>query len=208
MVEILTHAIYRRCGYKPNLESFVMLFNAFLDDGTTDQHSDYAIVAGIVLRWEGVPTLEKVWGNFIAKRRVSHFHALEFHDRTGDFEGWGSLKAQRFYDKLDKIIVKPCGRFSVAIDKKAHEELKRKMKGVKGYMPNSNTGLGFRIAMDYICRSIKIHPDPKVSFIIEDGPWTGDALNTYNRILATVNNRRGSNKAHMFEGFFLFQKRK
>lgn len=204
----LRESVYQLSGHKIKSEDIIVLFRAYLDESCTDHQSDYAIVGGVFMAAPRCDALEKSWGSLLSRRGVSHFHALEFHDRSGDFENWGSLKAKRFIEGLDKSLHKNIGRFSIAINKKAHAEVKKAMRGVKNFTADCDAGLGFRIGVHGICTAIKKHyPHSKASFIVEEGPWSGNAYAVYQRMAGSLGNPRGSKHAAMLAGFIPLPKR-
>ncbi|HCK85362.1 MAG TPA: hypothetical protein DHW63_12825 [Hyphomonadaceae bacterium] len=180
------------------------LFSARLDETGTDGRSKFTLVGGAVAPPEGWDALEAGWGALLKKSGVTAYHWKEFHDpQNGTFGPWSKMKRERFVTAQEKIIGK-CTSFRVAVgvDQAVHADVKRRMKGIKGFRPDSDYSLCLRWLMFWTCEELaKVDPDCRLSIMVEDGPWASGAMDTYQRIAAMTGKRKPAKHAHRLAGF-------
>lgn len=182
----------------------VMFLSTRLDETGTDGRSRYAVVAGAISPASQWDSLELAWGLLLQSRRVKAFHTKEFRERKGDFAGWSDLKARNFSDRQRKIVDKHAFlEVAVAVDREAHARVKKEMQGIKGFGPNSDCGFCFRVLTFVVCDWFaRKGLDARISFMIEAGPWGGDACVIYNDICQRGHSKHG----HMLNGFAVVPK--
>jgi hypothetical protein len=174
-----------------------------MDETGTDGRHAFTVVAGAVATVEQWQRLEDGWKRRLSIAGVTAFHSKEFNARQGEFDGWTEFKCERFAQALNKIIARASYfDFAVAVDDAALNEIKREMGRTKGYKAESTYGAAFRIARLHICRTIaQQHPNARVHFVVEDGPWSGGAYTIYQEILRTRDAKRPAGFARMLAGF-------
>jgi len=120
----------------------VVFFSARLDETGTDGSSPYTVVGGAIATVDQWERLDLAWERMLATYKVPEFHSKEFNAEDGIFRGWSDLKRRRFSDRQHKICQRNsfC-RISVGVDNSTHAEVKKEMKGIKGFVPDSNYGL-------------------------------------------------------------------
>src|SRR6478735_2760123 len=113
-------------------------FSARLDETGTDGRSPYAIVAGGVSDQELWEEVENKYSRLLASRGVSAFHWKEWMDRDGEFKGWSELKRKRFTRAKEKIFEKSIlFTIAVAVHRKTHGSVKKRMVGIRRFKPDS-----------------------------------------------------------------------
>jgi len=182
---------------------FLVIYGARLDETGTDGLSPITVVAGAIAIEPQWSNLEAAWDQLLSSRNVSAYHWKEFNDRKADFQGWSDYKCRRFQDRQEKIITKyTTFRVSAGIDDAVHADVKRRMKGVKGFRPDSNYSLCLRMLMFGICEQlVKVDPDCRLRVLVEDGPWAAGAATTYQQIAAMTGKWRPAKHAHRLAGF-------
>lgn len=195
-------------GLRLNDEDYFMQFDARLDESGTDGTSSYTILAGSVATVEQWEIIEKKWADRLEVNNVSAYHAKEFNNREGDFKGWSDFKRNRFKSSLLKILNNnTVCQAAIAVDQKAHAEIKKKMTGVKGFSPDSDYSLALRFLMFIACGNlIELDKNAKLSVIVEDGPWSSGAYEVYQSVRNARGGHRPAKYAHMLNGFTAFPK--
>lgn len=180
------------------------LFSARLDETGTDGRSQFTLVGGAIAPPESWDALEVSWDALLKKSGVAAYHWKEFndpHDET--FGGWGRMKRDRFVTAQEKMIAQ-CTSFRVAVgvERAVHADVKRRMKGIKGYHPDSDYSLCLRWLMFQTCEELaKLDSDCRLSILVEDGPWVSGAIQTYQRVAAMTAKRKPAKHAHRLAGF-------
>lgn len=181
-----------------------MMFSARLDETGTDGRSAYVVIGGAVAsahRWD---KLEASWAGLLRRSKISAFHSKEFYDRNDNVFGrWSQLKRNRFVESQEKIIVKnTLFRCSVGIESATHAEIKKRMKGIKGFSPESDYSLCLRYLMFAACEElVKVDSDCRLTIMVEDGPWATGAQRTYQRVAAMTGKWKPAKHAHRLAGF-------
>lgn len=204
MKSLVSGALYLLFGKAPDGRFVTTFFSTRLDETGTDGHSPYAIVAGGISRPEHWDELEHLWGRLMKNRGVELFHTREFDAGDGDFAKWGKLKKSNFVRSMQKIVDKTVEfQIAVAVERETHTKIKTEMRGIRGFNPDSDVGLCFRIARFLICDKIAtIFPDARVQFIVEDGPYAAGAAAIYQEIKKTKGAiYRPARYAEMMTGF-------
>lgn len=183
---------------------FMGFFSARLDETGTDGRSSFVIVAGgvsTVSDWNG---LEAAWARLLDRSGVSAFHSKEFNERSGEFEGWSNLKCSRFTTAQEKILSRNVlFEIAVAVERKTHAAVKKAMHGTRGFKPDSDYGMCFRVLRYLVCEKLhSIDARAQVQFIVEQGPRAADAAVIYEQIRRmTGANYRPAKYAEMLAGF-------
>lgn len=180
-----------------------MLFSLRLDETGTDGTSTFTTVGGAVGLISGWSKLERAWDAKLATKEIDAFHLVDFDQRRGQFEGWSDFKCQLLEKSLSKIVDKNTTfRAAISIDSAAHAAIKAKMKGIKGFSPESDYGLCLRFLMYHSCENlVRIDPDCQLSILVEDGPWASGAATTYQRVAAMTGKWKPAKHAHRLVGF-------
>ena len=180
------------------------LFSARLDETGTDGRSKFTLVGGAVALPKAWETLEESWAALLARAKIDAYHWKEFNDPNDDiFGGWSKLKRERFVASQEKIIGKHTAfRVAVGIESAVHADVKERMKGIKGFRPDSDYSLCLRWLMFSTCEELsKVDPQCRLSILIEDGPWVSGAADTYQRVAAMTGKRKPAKHAHRLAGF-------
>ena len=181
----------------------VAVFSARLDEAGKDGRP-YVVVAGGVAVLEQWDRLEIEWNHLMRWRRVPIFHDSEFQDRSGPYRNWSELRRRRFVRAQEKIIdAHTAFTVAVGVERKVHAEIKKAMRGIKGFKTDSDYGLCFRMIRFVVCRKIaEVFPDAKVQFLVEQGPDAADAGVIYEDVRRTVGAKyRPARHAEMLAGF-------
>ena len=181
----------------------MVIFSAHLDETGTDGKSPYTVIGGAVATKGQWDKLEAAWGRLLTRSNVSAYHWKEFTDRKDDFAGWSDFKCKRFTDAQEKIIRNnTLFRVSVGLDGAVHADIKKRMKGVKGFAPESNYSLCLRYLMFVTCEQLaEPYPDCLLTILVEDGPWASGAMETYQRVQAMTGRWKPAKHAHRLKGF-------
>lgn len=166
-------------------DGLLLYFSVRLDE--TDTHDDalFTVVGGAVGTMGQWDELERAWRDLLQKARIRSFHYKDFVGRQGDFAGWSDLKAKRFLSRIERIIDRNTGfRIAVGVDSKAHADVKRRMKGIKGYRGDSDYGLCLRWLLLHSCDVIERHfgSDFGLDVILEDGPYASGAVGLFHSL--------------------------
>lgn len=180
-----------------------MLFSVRLDESGTDGRSPYTVIGGAVAQTHQWSKLESAWDALLKRSSLSAFHSKEFNARTGEFAGWGDLKHSRFKGAMEKIISRNVTfRVSIGVESRAHADIKKRMKGIKGFIGDSDYSLCLRYLMFHSCEQLaSIDPDCTLSILVEDGPWASGAMNLYQRVSAMQGKWKPAKHAHRLAGF-------
>lgn len=180
-----------------------MLFSVRLDESGTDGRSPNVVVAGAVALVSQWVELERRWLALLQRSNVGVFHSKEFNDRSGDFSGWGNLKCQRFVKAQEKIIdAHTAFQVAVSVNSAEHKTIKKKMQGIKGYKPDSDYGLCFRVIRFTVSEILNTkYPGSKISFLVETGPFSAGAGVIYSHIKQTIGSKSPAAHAGMLAGF-------
>lgn len=184
MMAAVSNAVHCLFGKPPGERLVLALFSARFDETGTDGQHDHAILAGGVSRVEGWGHLEARWDRLMINRKVRLFHARDFNAGDGDFADWGRAKRSRLIKSMEKVIRDTVSfEVAVAVDRAEHTEIKRKMKGVRGFYADSDIGLCFRMALFLACQKVKeIDGGGRLQVIVEDGPFSSNMHDVYQRI--------------------------
>jgi hypothetical protein len=181
----------------------VALFSARLDETGTDGRSKFTLVGGAISPPESWDALEAAWNGLLKRAGVAAYHWKEYndpHDET--FGPWSRLKRERF-EVAQKKIVRECTSFRVAVgvERAVHADVKRRMKGIKGFRADSDYSLCLRWLLFAACEElVKLDADCRLSVLVEDGPWTAGAKETYNHVAAMTGGRKPAKHAHRYAG--------
>lgn len=181
----------------------VAFFSIRLDEAGTDGLHDHAVVAGAVAtldQWSGA---EAKWSDLLKRHDIAHYHDCDFQDRKHPYRDWGALKTQRFTARQEKIInTGTIFNIAVAVDRAAHTEAKKKLRGVRGFKADSDYGFALRIIMFEACRQLaQIAKEPRLQIVVEDGPWSSGAESIYRSVRGTEGSWKPSPHAHMLVGY-------
>ena len=182
----------------------VTLFSARLDETGTDGRSPYTVVGGAIASVDQWNKLEKAWGHLLKRYKILAYHWKEFNDSNDSVFGkWSNFKRNRFVEAQEKIIRNnTLFRVSVGLESAVHANIKQRMKGIKGFSPESNYSLCLRYLMFVTCEQlVKIDPDCKLIILVEDGPWASGAMKTYQRVAAMTGEWKPAKHAHRLAGF-------
>ena len=133
-------------SHSKEADTLTLVFSTRLDETGTNERSPFVVVAGGVGTLASWDAFETAWDGLMKRRNVRQFHTKEFKAREGDFDGWGDLKCENFTRAQEKIIKHNVPfTIAVAVEKKAHTEVKRQMRGVRNFKPDSDYGICFRL---------------------------------------------------------------
>ena len=205
---LVSEAVHATFGASPREGDLTAFFSARLDETGTDGRSEFIVVAGAVAEPTQWDYCEAAWADLLRIRKVSAFHSKEYQQRDGHFAGWSDTKRRRFQKAQERIIRENTAfEVGVAVERRAHAQIKKDMRGIRGFKADSDYGMGFRIAMFQVCWFIGQHyPDAKVGFIVEDGPFAQDASAIYQSVSRMRSPRQPSHHAHMLGGFAFLPK--
>ena len=181
----------------------MVIFSARLDETGTDGKSPYTVVGGAVATVEQWDELEAAWDRLLSRSNVSAYHWKEFNDRKGDFAGWSNLKCKRFVKSQERIIKNnTLFRVSIGLEDAVHADIKKRMKGIKGFSPESNYSLCLRYLMFVTSEQlVKVDSDHRLTILVEDGPWASGAMKTYQRVAAMTGRWKPAKHAHRLACF-------
>lgn len=191
-------------GWPEGAAGAVAIFSARLDETGTDGRSKFTLVGGAIAppaSWDG---LEARWGALLKRSGVDAYHWKEFNDpRDPTFGPWSKLKRERFVAAQEKIIAQHTSfRVAVGVESAVHADVKRRMRGIKGFHADSDYSLCLRWMLFAACEELtKIDPDCRLSVLVEDGPWASGAMETYQRVAAMTGKRKPAKHAHRLAGF-------
>lgn len=181
-----------------------MLFSLRLDETGTDGRSPITVVAGAVSTPDRWVRLETQWDNLLRRSNVSAFHYKEFSQRQDEFGGWSDFKARRFEGFAQKVISdNTLFRVSYGVTSDKHKEVKDRLKGMKGFAPDSDYGICLRAMLFQVCEQLtEIDPDCTLSVMVEDGPYAGAAHQLYLKLRKmTGGGSLRAKHAHRLVGF-------
>ena len=180
---------------------YLLIFSVRLDEAGTDGRSPYTVVGGAVSTDPGWGKLETAWNRLLGDG--VQYHWREFEDRALPFKGWSALKRTRFIGRQEKIInMNTAFRISIGVESAVHADIKKRMRGIKGFHADSDYGLCLRYLMFATSEQLaKIDPGHRLSILVEDGPWAAGAAATYQRIAAMTGPRKPATHAHRLAGF-------
>ena len=191
------------CGRAFGPNDLVVILSMRLDESGTDGRSPYTVVGGAVSDKDGWAKLETAWGNLLRRSKVSAYHCKEFNDRKDNFAGWSNFKCKRFVKFQENIICEhTLFRVSVGVEGSLHTDIKKRMKGTKGFREDSNYGLCLRRLMYAACERVEgKYPDHRLTVMVEDGPWSSGANNIYQDVAKMTLKRNPAKHAHRLAGF-------
>lgn len=168
-----------------------MLYSVRLDETGFDGVSRYSIMAGAMGSSSQWDQLASGWSNLLRRSKCPLFHARDFHARDGNFKDWSKYKRKRFLESVEKILNRSgIVRVAVVLSNADHDRIKREMRGIKGYHPDSHYGFCFRVILNWTCICAKeVDPDAQVSFMLEAG---NKAANNAARIYDSIIRTRGA----------------
>ena len=180
-----------------------MLFSLRIDETGTDGRSRFTTIGGAVATAEQWDGLEAAWQRKLDDKGVAAFHLKEFDQREPPFAGWSKMKRELFERGLWKSVNEHVlFRSAISIDSAAHSSVKDRMRGIKGFSPDSDYGLCFRYLMFAACEQLVIvDPDCQLSIIAEAGPWASGAAVTYKKVAAMQGRWKPAKHAHRLAGF-------
>lgn len=79
-------------------------FSAYIDESGTHQESKTVVVAAAVGRDSSWEALSDSWQAILRKHRVGTFHASEFYNSRGEFDGWTDDMRGAMIDKMVNAI--------------------------------------------------------------------------------------------------------
>lgn len=199
----MSRALYILLARKFERDDLVIVFSARLDESGTDGRSPYVVVGGAVAAPQQWDILEEKWRALLVRSNVPAFHSKEFNERSEPFKGWGDFKRKRFVQSQEKIIRNnTLFRASVGIDHAVHKKIKERMRGVSGFVPDSDYSLCLRYLMFQIPEQlVQLDPNHKLTILVEDGPWSAGANRTYQRVAAMTGKWKPGRHAHRLAGF-------
>ncbi len=179
------------------------LFSAHLDEAGTNDRSPYTVLAGLVAPGQRWSKFERAWGQLLTSRNVNAYHWKEFNHGDDEYFGWSDLKRKRFVDRQEKIINNnTLFRVSIGIEKDIHKDIKGRMKGIKGFTPESDHSLCLRYLMFATSEQLlRIDKKHRLSILVEDGPWSAGANTTYQRVARMTGRWKPAKHAHRLAGF-------
>lgn len=186
------------------VEHLVAIFSARLDETGTDGRSAFTLVGGAVAQPDQWDKLEGSWTRLLERSQVPAYHWKEFNDPNDKtFGGWTALKRERFEIAQEKMIRRhTLFRASVGVEQAIHADVKKRMKGIRGFHPESDYSLCLRWLMFATCEQLcKIDNQCRLSVLVEDGPWASGAMETYQRVVAMTGRRKPAKHAHRLAGF-------
>lgn len=190
------HAFYR--------EDLVGLFSLQLDETGTDGLSPYVLVGGAVATADQWADLEAAWARRLAQSKIEAYHWKEFNDpHDKEFGNWNQLKKKQFRSSQEKIINNnTIFRAAVGIDGAMHANIKERMKGIRGFSPESDYSLCLRWLMFATCEQLAKHDaECRLSILVEDGPFAKGAYKTYLRVKQMTGPPKPAKHAHRLAGF-------
>lgn len=182
----------------------VTLFSARLDETGTDGCSKFMLVGGAIATPQNWDALEKAWNVLLREYGVCAYHWKEFNDQNNEtFGGWSRSERDRFISAQESIVAEHTYfRVSVGVERAIHADIKRRMKGITGFHPKSDYSLCLHWLMFHSCEQlVQEYPDCRLNFLVEDGPWTPGALQTYQRVATITAKRQPAKHAHHLAGF-------
>lgn len=182
----------------------VALFGARLDETGTDGRSKFTLVGGAISTPAGWEKLESAWERLLARSKVDAYHWKEFNNPNDPtFGKWSKLKRASFVATQEKIITtNTVFRVAVGIESATHADVKKRMRGIKGFTAESDYSLCLRWLMFAVCEElVKVDKDCELNILVEDGPWAAGAAQTYQRVAAMTGPRRPAKHAHRLAGF-------
>jgi len=113
------------------------------------------------------------------------------------------FKKRRFQGFQERIINDhTVFRISAAVHQDTHRNVKDRMRGIKGFKADSDYGLCLRVIMFGACEHLsRSDPNCRLAVMVEDGPWTSGAYDTYNRVAAMQAKWKPAKHAHRLAGF-------
>lgn len=182
----------------------LMLFSLRLDETGTDGRFPFTVVSGAVATIDQWNKLETAWRRMLATYKVVAFHTKEFDQRSGDFAGWSNLKREQFTARREKICDRNTTfRVTVGINRSVHAEVKKRMRGISGFKPDSDYGLCLRWLMHHTSTNLDrlFGPDyGGLSILLEDGPYSAGAVAMYKDVRRMTGGRRPAQFAHKLAG--------
>jgi hypothetical protein len=168
------------------------------------------VVGGAVSADNAWGKLEASWSNLLKRSKVTAYHWKEFQDRDEDFKGWSDFKRKRFVETQEKIInSNALFRVSIGLESAVHAEIKGRMKGIKGFVAESDYSLCLRYLMFHTSEQLlKVDRNHRLAILVEDGPWASGALTTYQRVSAMIGKWKPAKHAHRLAGFAMAPKGK
>ena len=190
-------------GERLDPDDLVVILSMRLDESGTDGISPFTVVGGAVSDKDGWAKLETAWGNLLRRSKVSAYHCKEFNDRKDNFAGWSDFKCKRFVKFQENIICEhTLFRVSVGVEGSLHTDIKKRMKGTKGFREDSNYGLCLRRLMYAACERVEgKYPDHRLTVMVEDGPWSSGAINIYQDVARMTGKWNPAKHAHRLAGF-------
>jgi hypothetical protein len=195
------HALF---GQTFKADDLVAVFSARFDETGTDGRSAYTLVGGAVATSDQWNKLESAWGNLLSRSNITAYHWKEFNDPNNKIFGkWTHLKRKRFMSAQEKIIINnTIFRIAVGLESAAHADIKGRMKGIKGFRPESDYSLCLRYLMFWTCEHlVKIDAGCRLTILVEDGPWASGAMKTYQQVAAMTGPGKPAKHAHRLAGF-------
>ncbi|MEQ8899649.1 MAG: hypothetical protein RID11_02160 [Roseovarius sp.] len=181
-----------------------MLYSMRLDETGTDGLSDVTIVGGAVATADQWDNLERKWAKLISMYELEDFQWKDWIGNRKPFSRWPPDKKRKFAKQQDEIIKKnTMFRCAVSVNKMAHDEVKERMRGIKGFSPDSDYSLGIRALMFRACEDIAQNLDPncRLSVMVEDGPWSSGAYKVYQSVSKMTGKWKPAKHAHRLAGF-------
>lgn len=200
--------IRSRFGISLTEHDFIVIFNARLDETGTDGRGDFVTVGGavsLIPKWD---RLEAAWQRKLDAKKLDAFHLKEFDQREGQFAGWSDFKCSLFEKGLNKVIDdETVFRLAISIHSLTHSKIKERMRGIKGFHPDSDYSLCLRYLMFHVCEQLTlVDPNCQLSILVEDGPWAAGAGQIYQKIAAMRGPRKPAKHAHRLAGFIALPK--
>jgi hypothetical protein len=175
-----------------------------LDETGTDGRSKFTLVGGAIAPPESWNALEAAWGALLKRSGVPAYHWKKYNDPNDEtFGAWSRLKRERF-ETAQRKIIRNCTSFRVAVgvESAVHADVKKRMKGIKGFRADSDYSLCLRWLLFAACEELgKLDPDCHLSVLVEDGPWASGAMQTYQHVAAMTGGRRPAKHARRYAGF-------
>ena len=202
--------IYALFGRRAIAGGYFMLFSMRLDETGTDGRSAHVTVGGAVAQIPQWDALEAAWARKLKPKGIDYFHLKEFDQRQDHYEGWSDFKCRLFENSLNKIIERnTLFRSTFSVDSAAHASVKERMRGIRGFRSESDYSLCLRTLMFWACEELaRVDPDCELSVIVEDGPWSAGAAETYQRVAEMTGGHKPAKHAHRLAGFLSIPKGK
>lgn len=190
-------------GSKLCEDDLVALWSLRLDETGTDGRSPFVLVGGAVANISQWDQVEAEWEALLKRSKLEAFHWKEFRDPRSDFGKWSRLKYKRFEASIEKIISRcTTFRISAAIDGKVHKAVKKRMQGIKGFRDDSDYSLCLRYLMFHTCEHLsKIDSDCKLQVVVECGPYSSGAEETFHKVSNMTGKWKPAKHAHRLDGF-------